>query len=299
MSKDFGAMKKGGNADFERLSKEAEKLDAGKFQQDDRFWEPTRDKAGNGTAIIRFLPSPQNEDYPFIRYWDHFFKGPGGWYINKSLTTIGKDDPVSEYNSRLWDTGVEANKNIARKQKRKLHYVSNIYVVSDPSNPDSEGKVFLFNYGKQIFDKIKTAMHPEFDDETPFDPFNFWKGANFKLRVRNVDDYPNYESSLWEDPSPLLDDDDAMEAIWKQEFSLQEFIDPSTFKTYEELSARLKKVLGQKSGGDTAETVEVTQDEDEEDIYTPPSEDVASGPSIEADDDDEALAAFKTFADSA
>ena len=217
-------------------------------REDTRVWQPTVDKAGNGMAIIRFLPAPavDGEDaLPWVRVFSHGFQGPGGWYIENSLTTLNQKDPVSEYNSTLWNSGIEANKDIARKQKRRLNYVANIYVVSDPSNPENEGQIKLFKFGKKIFDKITEAMNPEFADETPVNPFDMWEGANFKLKIRNVEGYRNYDKSEFAEKSALLDGDDAkLEALWKQEHSLKDFLDPKHFKSYEVLKARLDKVLG-------------------------------------------------------
>lgn len=212
---------------------------------DDRIWSPSVDKAGNGYAVIRFLPAAEGSDVPWVRYWDHAFQGPTGlWYIEKSLTSIGQDDPVSQYNSELWDTGLEENKEIVRKQKRRLHYVSNIYVVSDPSNPANEGKVFMYKFGKKIFDKIMDAMNPEFDDEQPLNPFDFWEGANFKLKIRQVEGYRNYDKSEFESSKPLLDDDDELEQIYNKMYDInKEFLDPSTFKSYADLKSRMNKIL--------------------------------------------------------
>jgi len=211
---------------------------------DDRIWSPTLDKAGNGYAVIRFLPEAEGSDVPWIRYWDHGFQGPTGlWYIEKSLTSIGQDDPVGKYNSELWDTGLEENKEIVRKQKRRLHYVSNIYVVSDPSNPANEGKVFLFKFGKKIFDKIMDIMNTQFDDEEPVNPFDFWEGANFKLKIRQVEGYRNYDKSEFASPGPLSDDDDELEQIYNKMYDLNEFLDPKTYKSYDELKERMNKVL--------------------------------------------------------
>ena len=217
-------------------------------REDTRLWQPTVDKAGNGMAIIRFLPAPavDGEDaLPWVRVFSHGFQGPGGWYIENSLTTLNQKDPVSEYNSTLWNSGIEANKEIARKQKRRLNYVANVYVVSDPSNPENEGQIRIYKFGKKIFDKITEAMNPEFADETPVNPFDMWEGANFKLKIRNVEGYRNYDKSEFAEKSALLDGDDAkLEALWKQEHSLKEFLDPKHFKPYEVLKARLDKVLG-------------------------------------------------------
>ena len=217
-------------------------------KDDTRLWQPTVDKAGNGMAVIRFLPAPAvdgDDALPWVRRFDHGFQGPGGWYIENSLTTLGQKDPVSEYNTTLWNSGIEANKEIARKQKRRLHYIANILVVSDPSNPSNEGQIKLFKFGKKIFDKITEAMNPEFADETPINPFDMWEGANFKLKIRNVEGYRNYDKSEFADKSALLDGDDAkLEELWKKEFSLKEFTEKKQFKPYDQLKSRLDKVLG-------------------------------------------------------
>ena len=222
-----------------------------KSYKDERLWKPELDKSGNGYAVIRFLPAVEGEDMPWTKVFNHAFQGPTGqWYIENSRTTLGRGDvgkdPVSEYNSSLWNSGVESDKEIARKQKRKLSYYSNIYVVSDSKNPDNEGKVFLFRYGKKIFDKLMAAMQPEFEDESPINPFDFWKGANFKLKIRKVDGYWNYDKSEFEAPSAILDDDSAIERIWKEQYSLADFTAPSNFKSYDELKTRLDAVLSGK-----------------------------------------------------
>ena len=217
-------------------------------KEDTRFWQPEVDKAGNGMAIIRFLPGSSidgDDALPWVRVFNHGFQGPGGWYIENSLTTLGQKDPVSEYNSTLWNSGIEANKEIARKQKRRLTYVSNILVISDPKHPENEGQIKLYKYGKKIFDKINETMNPEFPDEKPVNPFDFWEGANFKLKIRQVEGYRNYDKSEFESPAPLFDgDDDKLEALWKKEYSLKEFLEPKHFKSYEVLKAKLDKVLG-------------------------------------------------------
>jgi len=217
-------------------------------KEDTRFWQPEVDKAGNGMAIIRFLPGSSidgDDALPWVRVFNHGFQGPGGWYIENSLTTLGQKDPVSEYNSTLWNSGIEANKEIARKQKRRLTYISNILVVSDPKHPENEGQIKLYKYGKKIFDKINETMNPEFPDEKPVNPFDFWEGANFKLKIRQVEGYRNYDKSEFESPAPLFDgDDDKLEALWKKEYSLKEFLDPKHFKSYDVLKAKLDKVLG-------------------------------------------------------
>ena len=229
-----------------KLVKEVEKMNNAGSSGDDRLWKLEVDKGGNGYAVIRFLPAPNGEDLPFVKLYSHAFQGPGGWYIENSLTTLGQKDPVSEYNTMLWNNGTDAGKDAARKQKRKLTYVANIYVVKDPANPENEGKVFLYKFGKKIFDKLTAAMQPEFEDEEAIDPFDFWQGANFKLKAKNVAGYRNYDSSEFARQEALLDDDDAMEAVWKKQYSLQDFVAPEQFKTYEELKKRMDYVLGNK-----------------------------------------------------
>jgi hypothetical protein len=240
------------SSQFDKLTKAVESVnnqsvEAGS-KEDTRFWQPEVDKAGNGMAVIRFLPAPSidgEDGLPWVRVFNHGFQGPGGWYIENSLTTLNQKDPVSEYNSTLWNSGIEANKEIARKQKRKLTYIANILVISDPANPSNEGQIKLYKFGKKIFDKISEAMNPEFADETPVNPFDMWEGANFKLKIRNVEGYRNYDKSEFADKSALFDGDDSkLEELWKQEYSLKEFLEPKQFKPYEVLKARLDKVLG-------------------------------------------------------
>ena len=242
----FANMKKNRNKSLESLIKETEKINSPSFGNgdDDRFWRTALDKSGNGYAVIRFLPAPAGEDVPWVRTFNHGFQGPGGWYIENSLTTLGQKDPVSEYNTSLWNSGIEANKDIARKQKRRLTYISNIYIVKDPSNPENEGTVRLFKYGKKIFDKVNDMMNPSFEDETPVNPFDFWEGANFKMKIRKVDGFSNYDKSEFDNPAPLLEDDDKMEEIWKTQHSLQEFLAPEHFKSYNDLKVKLDKILG-------------------------------------------------------
>ncbi len=243
-----------------KLVKEVEKMNSNSSGGDDRLWKPEMDKTGNGYAVIRFLPAPDGEDLPWVKMYSHGFQGPGGWYIENSLTTIGQKDPVSEYNRTLWNSGSDKNKEIVRKQKRKLSYYSNIYVVKDPANPHNEGQVFLFKFGKKIFDKVMAAMQPEFEDETPINPFDFWQGANFKLKIRKVDGYWNYDKSEFDSPSVLLDDDDALEALWKKQYSLTAMTAADQFKSYEQLQTRLDYVLGRK--GTPRLQDEEVQDED-------------------------------------
>ena len=215
-----------------------------KSYKDDRLWKPVLDKSGNGYAVIRFLPAVEGEDLPWAKIWSHAFQGPTGqWYIENSLTTISHKDPVSEHNTRLWNTGLESDKELARKQKRKLQYFSNIYVVSDAKHPENEGKVFLYRYGKKIFDKVMEAMQPAFEDEKAINPFDFWQGANFKLKVRKVDGFWNYDKSEFDAVSPLLKDDDAIEEIWKRQYPLAEHTAATNFKSYDELKTRLDAVL--------------------------------------------------------
>ncbi|RPG87611.1 MAG: single-stranded DNA-binding protein [Coraliomargarita sp. TMED73] len=248
MTESFSSLKRSSRNNLEKLMSETNKIAKGNVEKggaDDRFWKPEVDKAGNGYAVIRFLPAPSGEDIPWVRVFDHGFQGVGGWYIENSLTTLNKKDPVSEYNSKLWNSGIEANKEQARKQKRRLKYIANIYVVKDPANPQNEGKVFLYQFGKKIFDKINDLMNPQFEDEDPINPFDFWEGANFKLKIRNVEGYRNYDKSEFETSSTLGEfEDEELETVWKQQHSLAEFTAPENFKSYEELEAKLNKVLG-------------------------------------------------------
>ena len=229
-----------------KLVKEVEKMNNTGKGGDDRLWKPEMDKSGNGYAVIRFLPAPDGEEMPWVKLFSHAFQGPGGWYIENSLTTFNAKDPVSEHNRELWNSGSEVDKDTVRKQKRKLSFYANIYVVKDPANPQNEGNIFLYKFGKKIFDKVMNAMQPEFEDETPINPFDFWKGANFKLKLQKKDGYWNYDKSEFAEPSPLLDDDDAMEAIWKKQYSLASLVAPDQFKSYDELKKRLDYVLGKK-----------------------------------------------------
>jgi len=257
-----------------------------KSYKDERLWKPELDKSGNGYAVLRFLPAVEGEDMPWAKVWNHAFQGPTGqWFIENSLTTIGKADPVSELNSQYWNTGLESDKEIARKQKRKLQYFSNIYVVSDSKNPQNEGKVFLFRYGKKIFDKLMAAMQPEFEDESPVNPFDFWQGANFKLKIRKVDGYWNYDKSEFEAPSAMFDNDGQIEEVWKKAYALGEFSAPTNFKSYEELKTRLDTVL---SGTTTIGNVMESITKDPEPtapawVDTKPAEAVA--PAAEEEDD--------------
>ena len=298
-----------------KLVKEVEKMNTSSNAGDDtRLWKPEVDKTGNGYAVIRFLPAPEGEEFPWAKMYSHAFQGPGGWYIENSLTTVGQKDPVGEYNRELWNTGTEANKEIVRKQKRKLSYYSNIYVVKDPANPSNEGKVFLFKYGKKIFDKIMEAMQPEFEDETPINPFDFWQGANFKLKIVKKDGYWNYDKSEFDSVSPLLGDDDAMEGIWKKQYSLTAIIAPDQFKSYDDLERRMKMVMGQKTSPTQSRAVVEQEEEYESYVQTPSVESKvveeleqsyarSKSPSLpkitqESDEDeDDALAYFQRLAE--
>ena len=281
-----------------KLVKEVEKMNSSGGQGDDRLWKLDVDKSGNGYAVIRFLPAPDGEDLPFVKLYSHAFQGPGGWYIENSLTTLGQKDPVSEHNTLLWNNGTDAGKDTARKQKRKLTYISNIYVVKDPANPENEGKVFLYKYGKKIFDKLTAAMQPEFEDEEAIDPFDFWQGANFKLKAKNVAGYRNYDSSEFAAVSPLLKDDEAMEGLWKKQYSLAELVASDQFKSYEDLKKRLDYVLGNKST--VRQDPEVVDEDNDrgsaEELVTA----AASRPSSRSssnDEDDDALSYFAKLAE--
>jgi hypothetical protein len=298
---DFSSLKKNRQSVFANLSNEFNKLNSAQqtSSDDDRFWKPEVDKAGNGYAVIRFLPAPANEDVPFARVWDHGFQGPGGWYIEKSLTTLGQKDPVSEYNTQLWNSGIEANKDLVRKQKRRLSYYSNIYVVKDPAHPENEGKVFLFKYGKKIFEKLKEAMEPKFEDEQPMNPFDLWEGANFKLKIRNVEGYRNYDKSEFESPAPLLSDDEELEKVWKREYALTEFTDAKNFKSYEELKAKLDKVLGLAGGSPRVQTTADSTSYDAEEHERPaaPMKTLSAKAPVATIDEDDDIDFFKKLAE--
>jgi hypothetical protein len=292
MSTSFADLKRSRQSSLDKLLSETNKVQ-GEGQQaggkDERFWSPQVDKAGNGYAVIRFLPAPQGEEIPWVRLFTHGFQGPGGWFIENSLTTLGKKDPVSEFNSTLWNNGTDTGKDQARKQKRRLTYIANIQVVSDPSNPENEGKTFLYKFGKKIFDKVNDLMNPEFQDEDPRNPFDLWEGANFKLKIRNVQGYRNYDKSEFDASTPLLDDDDKMEAVWKSEYSIQEFLDPKNFKSYDELKAKLDKVLGLDGRAPKPDTTA-------EDVDEAPSIPTKEATAVASDDDD-SLSFFQKLAD--
>ena len=280
-----------------KLVSQVEKMNKGSNGVDDRLWKPEVDKAGNGYAVIRFLPAPDGEDLPWAKLYTHAFQASGGWYIENSLTTLGQKDPVSEHNSQLWNSGVDSDKEVARKQKRKLSYYSNVYVVKDPSNPANEGKVFLFRYGKKIFDKITAAMQPEFEDEQAINPFDFWAGANFKIKIKKVAGYWNYDSSEFAAPAPLLDDDDAMEAVWKQEYSLAELIAPDQFKSYEDLKKRLEYVLGSKRPAQDPDVFDEDNDRGEAEELVSAAVSAPSTTSTVDKEEDDALSYFAKLAE--
>ena len=265
MATSFSALKsRSRSSNIDKLVQASQKLSAGNqssSNKDERFWQLSVDKAGNGMAILRFLPESSGEELPWVRVFSHGFQGPGGWYIENSLTTVNQKDPVSEYNSKLWNNGTDAGKDQARKQKRRLQYISNVYVVKDSANPDNEGKVFLYKYGKKIFDKLNEAMQPQFEDETPVNPFDFYEGAHFRLKARNVEGYRNYDKSELDSPSEFLGgDDDALEEVWDKEYSLQDFVAPEQFKTYAELEAKLNRVLGLDGRNNPPRTATVEED---------------------------------------
>jgi len=264
MASSFDQLKRSRKTDFDKLADTVKKLNdkQGGGNEDNRFWQPGVDQAGNGFAVIRFLPAPAGEDNPFVRVFSHGFQGPGGWFIENCPTTLNEKCPACEENTKLWNSGIEANKKIVSARKRKLNFISNIYVVRDPANPTNEGKVFLFKYGKKIYDKINNAMYPEFEDEKSVNPFDMWEGADFKLKIRKVEGYRNYDKSEFDSAAPLLDDDSKLEKLWQSEHSLAQFTDKKEFKNYNDLSARLAKALGQSAPAGRA--VEMEEEDVEE-----------------------------------
>jgi len=294
MSQSFAELKRSGKTSLDALLQETNKLtnnEGNKGGADTRFWQPEVDKAGNGYAIIRFLPAPQGEDIPWVRLFNHGFQGPGGWYIENSLTTLNKKDPVSEYNSMLWNRGDDAGKEQARKQKRRLLYIANVYIVKDQLHPENEGQVKLYRFGKKIFDKLNEAMNPQFEDEKPLNPFDLWEGANFMLKIRNLDGYRNYDKSEFGQSGPLLDDESKMEGVWNSEYKLNEFIDPSKFKTYDELKQKLDKVLALSGGSQPSSTAEQTQ------LETAPAPSAGKSSPPPKTDEDDNLDFFQKLAD--
>tara|TARA_B100000424_G_C22894656_1_gene475892 strand:+ start:265 stop:1212 length:948 start_codon:yes stop_codon:yes gene_type:complete len=312
MTTSFSALKKSRSSSFDKLNQQLQKMNTqgGSNSEQDEFWKLEVDKAGNGYAVLRFLPAPKGEDMPFVRMWDHGFQGPGGWYIENSLTTINQDDPVSEYNSKLWNSGVESDKDIARKQKRRLNYIANVYVVKDPTNPQNEGKVFKYKFGKKIFDKLNDVMNPQFEDENPANPFDFWEGADFKLKARNVEGYRNYDKSEFSPVGQMTNpdgedlSDEALESLWETQYSLQDLVAPKNFKTYDELKAKLYKVLALDSSDHAPQST--AEDDEAEMNFQPkfksqeaPKQPEAPSPlesRFSEESDDDALAMFKSLA---
>jgi hypothetical protein len=302
----FSSMKKNSQSMVDKLSKEMGKLNSRKSYEDDRFWSLERDKAGNGYAVIRFLMAVEGEELPWVRVFSHGFQGKGGWLIENCPTTInGRKCPICEANNELWGSGLEANKTIARDRKRKLTYISNIYVVSDPSNRENEGKVFLFKYGKKIFDKLQEAMNPTTPDDTKFNPFDFWTGANFKLKAHMDSGYVSYEKSGFQNQEPLLEDDKKMEAIWKSQHALQPFVAPDQFKSYEELASRMEQVLRGGASPGSAVRAEEAEPEDFRSAMKKKTEEMAPAKkpapkpaaSEDSDDEEDAFSYFKKLAD--
>jgi hypothetical protein len=298
MNTSIAALKRS-RSNLDALTKELSGVSSNNNQKsyvDDRFWKPELDKTGNGYAVLRFLPAVKDEDLPWVKMWSHAFQGPGGWYIENSLTTMNQKDPVSEENSRLWNTGIEADKDIARKRKRKLSYFANVLIVADPKHPENEGQVKLFKFGKKIFDKITDKMQPAFEDEKAINPFDFWEGADFKLKIRKVDGFWNYDKSEFDSTKEIADNDESIEGIWTKQYPLKPFLEAANFKSYDELKSKLDKVL---TGSRNTGTVE--------DMVTPPSisetkpetvvEAVAASSSNDSVDDDETLSYFSKLAE--
>ena len=289
---------KSSHSNFDKLTKaieanlgsENKEQNKSKYQ-DDRFWKPELDKTGNGYAVIRFLPAVTGEDLPWQRVWSHAFQGPGGWYIENSLTTLNQKDPVSEENTRLWNTGVDSDKEIARKRKRKLSYYANILIVSDPKHPENEGKVFLYKFGKKIFDKIAEKMTPAFEDESPVNPFDFWKGANFKLKIRKVDGYWNYDKSEFEAVSEVADSDDKIKEIWSKQHPLKPFLAPDNFKTYDELKEKLNRVIAGTRKTESVENVDLPNNKSNGSVKSNGSESAID------DIDDDSMSYFSKLAE--
>lgn len=279
----FADLKTRGN-DIEKLNEEASKFKQGGFTRDPRYWEPELDKAGEGQAIIRFLPAPAGEDVPFVRLFSYGFKGPSGrWFIENSPATLGMPCPVMEYNSTLWDSGDEAQRDIARRQKRRLSFITNIYIVRHKARPEDEGKVFLYRFGKKIWDKLADKMNPEDEETRPMNPFDMWKGANFRLKIGEVSGFRNYDKSEFDFPSALSDDDAELERIWRQTYSLKDEVGPDKFKSYDELKKKLDEVLNL-SGKAVSQVSSRRRDEDDEVPFDGPYVGESSGSTTEADD---------------
>lgn len=293
----FGDLKKKSKSGIEDLIKKMEDQTKTKDYKDDRFWRPEQDKSGNGFAIIRFLPPVDGEDVPWVKMYNHAFQGPGGWYIENSLTSIGQKDPVGELNNQLWNSGLESDKDLARIRKRKLTYIANIYIVSDPANPQNEGKVFLYKFGTKIFEKIQEAMKPEFNDEEPINPFDFWKGANFRIKIRKVGGFTNYDKSEFDSQSVLSEDDAKLEKIWKSQHSLLPLVDASNFKSYEELKARMYEVLGGDVRGTAPSSQKTAEDISDEITEKKPSLKSKKPVEDDVDEESDALSYFQKLAE--
>ena len=291
----FSQLKKKSQANIDALSREIDKISKGsESYKDDRFWAPERDKSGNGYAVIRLLPPSDGEDLPWARMFSHGFQGKGGWFIENCPTTLGLPCPVCEGNNELWNSGVESDKEIARNRKRKLSYISNIYVVSDPANKQNEGKVFLYKYGKKIFDKISEKMKPQFEDESPMNPFDYWVGANFKLKIRTVQGYVNYDKSEFDTPEAFLGGNDKdLEKIWNMQYSLREFTNPSQFKSYEDLSSKLKQVLSGSAVGKASVAAGGSESSFDKRFSSKPKKETFDT----ADEDDDAMSYFEKLVD--
>ena len=294
----FAALKKSSQTSMkalaEKMNQEKQGTGGGNFN-DDRFWQPEVDKGGNGFAVIRFLPAPDGHELPYVKVYNHGFKNEAGrWYIENCPTTIGEKCPVCEANNELWETGDKAKQDVVRKRKRQLQYIANIMVISDSKHPDNEGKVFLFKFGKKIFEKIAAAIEPEFEDETPVDPFNFWEGANFKLKIRNVEGYRNYDKSEFEEPSALLDGaDQALEALWKSEYSLKAFTDAKEFKEYGALKSKFDQIMNGAAPAPRASS----SDEDDAPAPAPKTQTPARATKAESASDDDDMAAYRALLD--
>lgn len=306
MTNSFAALKKTRTKSFDDLNNKLTEMNNGGYADPnaDKYWQPTVDANGNGYAIIRFLPAPKDEDMPFVQLWSHGFQGPTGkWYIENCLSTIKKDDPVNEYNSRLWATGLDEDKKQVRRQKRKLSYIANIQVIEDPSNPDNNGRVALFKFGKKIYNKLNDLMNPEFADEPKINPFDFWEGANFRLKIRKVEGYRNYDKSEFDSSTTLSDDDSELEAIWNKQFPLKELVAESEFKSYAELEAKMNSVLGITNGHGTGNAMDRAEQDsgmadDEIDLSSMASNNTAESEpikSVQADEDDPDLAFFRSI----
>ena len=307
----FEALKQNRDNAISKLVAASASTNEKKDYGDDRMWKPTVDKAGNGYAVIRFLPAAEGEDLPWVRYWDHGFKGSTGrWYIEKSLTSIGQQDPVSELNSQLWNTGRDEDKEVARQRKRRLHHVSNIMVISDSANPENEGKVFLYEYGKKIMDKLMDVMQPQFADETPVNPFDFWGGANFKLKIRNVEGYRNYDKSEFDSAAALYDGDDTkLEEVYNQLYKISEFTDPENYKSYGDLKKKLYEVIGEVEVATTFSTAQTVEMNTTKEAVAPnsvessmdelaPTGSSESDASVTSDDSEDTLSYFAKLAQS-